>query len=288
MILDYGVFTVPRVSRIRRRNHNSLIRNPKIINSVLQVNVTKIIVLVTVCALAVLSAACSGGGATPTRTRVAEAEATQTPWIIYIPVTVTPGPATATLEPTSTPSAPEPTAVPPTRTRAPAVPTAVPPPAQPTTPAESPTPEPPTATAAPSCGTAYQVTTLTFPENGAKRRAKAGSGAGATIQFKFDPVVAFEIDPKIGYRVNISTKRNSTALYISHNTYLKEQVVILNQQATYGLTFGDDATADWSVDVIMATGEFNDNGDDGQPPLGTVTTCGPTSPTFSIELAAEE
>jgi hypothetical protein len=132
------------------------------------------------------------------------------------------------------------------------------------------------------------VTNLTFPENGAKRRAKDGSGAGATIQFKFDPVVAYEIDPKIGYRVNISTKRNSMALYISHNTYLKEQVVILNQQATYGLTQGDDATAEWTVDVVMASGEFNDVGDDGQPPLGTITTCGPTSPTFTIELAVEE
>lgn len=254
-------------------------------------NVKKTIALVSFCALAVLSAACSGGGATPTRTQVAKEEATQTPWIIYIPVTVTPGPATATLEPTSTPNAPQPTAVPPTRTPAPVVDTAVPKataqPTQPPTPAESPTPAPPPPTAAPSCGASYQVTTLTFPENGAKRRAKSTSGAGATIQFKFDPVVAFEIDPKIGYRVNISTKRNSTALYISHNTYLKEQVVILNQQATYGLTLGDDAVADWTVDVIMATGEFNDNGDDGQAPLGTISTCGPTSPTFSIELAVE-
>jgi len=131
------------------------------------------------------------------------------------------------------------------------------------------------------------VTKLTFPENGTKRRAKGGSGAGATIQFKWDPVVAFEIDPKIGYRVNISTPRNSQALYISHNTYLIEEVAILSQQATYGMTQGDDATATWTVDVIMASGEFNDTGDDTQPPLGTVAICGPTSPPFTIELAVE-
>ena len=253
-------------------------------------NVKKTIAIFFVGALAVVSVACSSGDATPTRTRVAEAQPTQTPWIIYLPVTVTPGPATATLEATSTPSVVEPTVPPPTNTRRPV--TAAPPqptkPPQPTTPAEPPTAEPPTATPAPSCGQAYQVTTLTFPENGAKRRAKDGSGAGATIQFKFDPVVAFEIDPKIGYRVNVSTPRNSQALYISHNTYLKEQVVILNQQATYGLTQGDDMNASWSVDVIMASGEFNDVGDDSQPPLGTVAVCGPTSPTFSIELVVEE
>lgn len=258
-------------------------------------NFKKTIAIATFCALAVLSAACSAGGATPTRTRIAEAEATQTPWIIYVPVTVTPGPATATLIPEVAPVVTEPPTAAPTNTRAPVQPTAVPqqpeatsPPPPPTAPAESPTPQPPPATPAPSCGTTYQVTNLTFPENGAKRRAKNTSGAGATIQFKFDPVVAYEIDPKIGYRVNISTKRNSAALYISHNTYLKEQVVILSQQATYGLTLGDDATADWTVDVIMASGEFNDNGDDQTAPLGTVTVCGPTSPTFSIELAVEE
>ncbi len=254
-------------------------------------NVKKFIAIIGLSALAFVSAACAGGDATPTRTRVAEAQPTQTPWIIYLPVTVTPGPATATLEPTSTPNAP-PTDVPPapTNTRRPV--TAAPPqptnPPAPTTPAESPTAVPPPATPQPSCGQPYQVTTLTFPENGARRRAKPGSGAGATIQFKFDPVVAYELDPKIGYRVNVSTPRNSQALYISHNTYLKEQVVILNQQATFGLTQGDDANASWSVDVIMASGEFNDSGDDAQPPLGTVAVCGPSSPTFTIELVVEE
>lgn len=246
-------------------------------------------VLLFLSALALLSAACSGGEVTPTRTRVAQAEPTQTPWIIYVPVTVTPGPATATLEATSTPSAPEPTAVPPTNTRAPATARPAEPtnPPKPTNPPESATPEPPTATPAPSCGQPFQVTKLSFPENGAKREAKSGSGAGKTIQFKWDPVVPYELDPKIGYRVNVSTPRNSQALYISHNEYLKEQVAILSQQATYGLTQGDDTTATWTVDVIMASGEFNDVGDDTQAPLGTVAVCGPASPAFTIELEVQ-
>ena len=257
--------------------------------SLFQVNVKKFIALSSFVALALASTACGGSEATPTRVRVAQAEATQTPWIIYMPVTVTSGPVIATLEPTSTPNAPAPTAVPPTKPPAPVntrqpQPTSPP---QPTAPSEPPTAGPPTATTAPSCGQAYQVTNLTFPENGAKREAKAGSGAGKTIQFKWDPVVAYEIDPKIGYRISISTPRNSQALYISHNAYLKEQVAILSQQATFGLTQGDDATASWHVDVIMASGEFNDVGDDTQPPLGTVTVCGPSSPTFTIELSVQ-
>ncbi len=258
----------------------------------LRVNVKKFIALSSFAALALASAACGGGDATPTRTRVAQAEPTQTPWIIYMPVTVTPGPATATLEPTSTPNAPQPTAAPPTKPPAntrPPQPSAPQPtaPPQPPAPSEPPTANAPTATPAPSCGQAYQVTTLTFPENGAKREAKDGSGAGKTIQFKWDPIAAYEMDPKIGYRVLISTPSNSQALYISHNAYLKEQVAILNQQATFGLTQGDDTTANWHVEVIMASGEFNDVGDDTQAPLGTITVCGPSSPTYSIELVVQ-
>lgn len=255
----------------------------------LSVNVKKFIILAGLAAMTLTSVVACGGETTPTRTRVAQVESTQTPWIIYYPVTTTPPPATITLVPTNAVSAPVATEVPPTKPPAPqnTRPTqpAVSP--QPTAPPEPPTAEPPTATSAPSCGQAYQVTNLTFPENGAKREAKAGSGAGKTIQFKWDPIASYEMDPKIGYRINISTPRNSQSLYISHNAYLKEQVAILSQQATYGLTQGDDATASWFVEVIMASGEFNDAGDDTQPPLGTITVCGPQSPTFTIELSVQ-
>ncbi len=261
-------------------------------------NVKKTIAVFLFGALAVLGVACGGGDATPTRTRVAQAEATQTPWIIYVPVTVTPGPEIATLEPTITPSAPTATLVPPTNTPRP--PTEVPPeqPAAPTNPPEAaaqptaaavpPTDAAPPPTQPPSCGESFQVTNLTFPENGARRRARAGSGAGATIQFKFDPVAAHELDPNLGYRLTVQTPRNGQSLYSSHNEYLREGVIILNQQATYGLTLGDDMNATWSVEVIRVSNGFNDSGDDSQPPSGTITVCGPASPQFTMELVVEE
>lgn len=238
--------------------------------------------------LAVVSTACGGGDATPTRTRVAQAEATQTPWIIYLPVTVTPGPATATLEPTSTPSGPPATAVPPTRPPANTRPPQPTEPPQPTAPPESPTAAPPTATPAPSCGESYQVTTLKDPPSGTVRDVRNASGQGKTLRFNWDPVVPYELSSKIGYRVNIRTGINSVAIYISHNEYLREQVAILNQQASWGLTQGDDMTATWNVDVIMVTGEFNDAGDDTQVPLGTIAVCGPSSPSWTIDLHVVE
>jgi hypothetical protein len=254
---------------------------------ILYVNVKKTIALFSLGALAFASAACGGDNATPTRTRVAEAQETQTPWVIYIPVTVTPGPSTPTLEATATPNAPQPTSPPPTKPRPTSGPRPTSQPKSPTVPPEPATPAPPTATPAPSCGQAFQVTKLTFPANGDERTAKAGSGAGKTIQFQWEPIAGYELDPHIGYRVNISTPINSQALYISHNNYLQERMAILSQQATYGLTNGDDITATWTVDVIRASGEFNDAGDDTQPPLGTVAVCGPTSPAFVIHLVVQ-
>ncbi|HZQ10452.1 MAG TPA: hypothetical protein VFD70_27985 [Anaerolineae bacterium] len=250
-------------------------------------NVKKTITIFLFGALALFVVACGGSNdATPTRTRVAQAEPTQTPWIVYVPVTVTPGPATATLEPTVTSNAPPPTAVPPTRppaTPRPVQPTN--PPEQPTTPAEPPTAPPPPTTPVPSCGSTYQVTKLTFPANGDVRDVKNTPGKeGKTIQFKWEPIAAYEMDPKIGYRVNVSTKFNSVALYISHNDYLQKKVAILGAQPAWGLTNGDDMTATWNVEVIMASGEFNDAGDDREPPLGTITVCGPPSPSFTIPL----
>lgn len=232
--------------------------------------------------LVVLTVACGGTGPTPTHTprAVAADLPTQTPWIIYIPVTTTPEPQTATPLPTVTPNQPAPT---PRPTRVPAT-RPPPPPPSPTLPPESPTPAPPPASPTPSCGQEYQVQVLTFPENGALRRAKAGSGGGATIQFKWEPISAGEMDPRIGYRVNISSPHNSAALYISHNEYLRQGLAILNQNATYQLTQGDDTSAQWNVEVIMTSGTFNDEADDLTPPQGTITVCGPPSPTFTVHL----
>lgn len=240
--------------------------------------------------LVALSAACSGGEATPTRIAKAATDApTQTPWIIYLPITTTPEPFTATPLPTTTPEKPEPTI---TRTRAPATtrPTAAPvtkAPAEPTQPAEPPTAEAPPATPPPSCGQPYSVTTLKEPEDGVLTTTKQGSGQGRTLRFIWVPVSNSDIDPTIGYRVNIHSPVNSAALYISHNAYLRDGVVILNQQATYGLTAGDDITVTWSVDVIKSSGEFTDSGDHMTPPLGTMSPCGPTSPQWTILLHVE-
>ncbi len=239
--------------------------------------------------VAVLGAACSGnGGPTPTRTPKAVAEniATQTPWIIYVPVTTTPEPFTVTPLPTVTSSQPQqPTAAPvqPTRTRA----------AQPTNtrtiqrtavPTDSPTPAQPTATPAPACGQTYQVTRLTFPADAATRDVKTGGGASKTVQFKWDPVSPNELDPKIGYQIVVSAPKNSTAIYISHNGYLKVMSgngAILSQQAAYGLTNGDDTVVKWNVTVVLSSGGFDDQ---NFGILGVPTACGPASPSFNLTL----
>lgn len=256
-----------------------------------QVNVKKTIAIVLMGVFALLVAGCGGGDPTRIPTRVSEAPvATQTPWIIYIPVTVTPGPATATLEPSVTPN--EPPTAEPTETRPPATPRPVqptkvapPPVAQPTAAAvaaESPTAPAPAASPTPGCGQQYQVTDLVDPADGNTFTVKAGSGQGHTIPFEWNPVVSYEIDPTIGYRVIVKAPANSTALYISHNDYLKMGKATLNQQAMYGLTLGDDVTVTWYVEVIKA-GEF-DPTDLLKPPLGDVIVCGPPSPARNIYL----
>ncbi len=238
--------------------------------------------------VAILSVACSGAGPTPTRTPRAVADnATQTPWIIYIPVTNTPEPFTVTPLPTVTSSQPLPQ---PTNTRAPR-PTAVAPVAPvvraTATSASSPTPAPPTNTPTPSCGETYQVTQLLGPEDGVTRDAKSGSGAGHTIQFFWAPVASYQLDPKIGYQVLITGPANrGSVIYISHNGYLQAQNAngaVLSQQATWGLTNGDDVTVQWKVSVVMSSGGFNDQ---SLTIIGTPTFCGPPSPTRIIYLHA--
>jgi hypothetical protein len=135
----------------------------------------------------------------------------------------------------------------------------------------------------------YQVQALHEPSpNGVLREVRNASGQGKTLVFEWTPVEEFELPSNIGYRVNVNSPVNSVALYISHNGYLRERQVILNQLGSWGLTQGDDTTASWNVDVIQATGEFNDVGDDQQPPLGTVAVCGPSSETWTIQLHVVE
>jgi hypothetical protein len=232
-----------------------------------------------------LGAACNGAGPTPTRTPRAVADSgnpTQTPWFIYVPVTTTPEPFTITALPTVTSSAPIPK---PTNTRPPRTVAAA---ASPTLalPSTATATSAPAATPTPSCGETYQVTQLTFPNNGDTRDAKAGSGAAQTIQFKWIPVVTWDLDPTIGYMVYIAgpTKGRSDALYISHNGYLKVEGgngVILNKQATWNLTGGDDTDVQWNVTVIRSSSGFDDQAFNI---IGTATPCGPASPSFLIHL----
>lgn len=253
----------------------------------MKVNVKKRI-LVLLLGLAALSVGCGGTGATPTKTPRAVADSgvpTQTPWFIYVPVTTTPEPFTVTPLPTVTSAIP-PTAVPrPTNTRAPrpvapaATATAVPPTGLPVTETPAPTPTP-------SCGQSFEVTQLLFPHNGDTRDAKGGGGAAHTIQFMWSPVANYDLDPTIGYHVIISgpTQGRSAELYISHNGYLLVQNgngVILSQQATFGLTNGDDTDVHWNVTVVKSSAGFDDQ---NFAIIGTPTICGAPSPSFTVHL----
>ncbi len=269
----------------------------------LQVNVKKICAVVVLGSMVGLSAACNASGeATPTRTPRAGAEnsnPTQTPWIIYLPITSTPDPFTVTPLPTVTSSSLKPTPKL-TNTREPVTPGTVATKAPSATPRPTlvsiaqPTPIPatpvPLPTQAPSCGQTYQVTNLYFPPNGDTRDVKNSPGAAHTIQFKWTPPAALgttQASTQIGYEVDITGAGNRGAqLFISHNGYLAVQSgngVVLSQQASYGLTNGEDTAARWSVTVVMSSAGFNDN-DSEQRPAGTITRCGPASPQFLVNL----
>lgn len=254
-----------------------------------KVTFKKIAMVVWFGVLAALGAGCSGAGPTPTRTPRAIADngiATQTPWFIYVPVTTTPEPFTITPLPTVTSSVPTPK---PANTRAPrtaapaATKTSVPDTEVPTTPTPEPSPTP-------SCGEAYQVSQLTFPADGDLRSAKGGGGASKTIQFKWVPVVSYQLDPTIGYHIVITgaTAGRSSQLFISHDGYLKVQKTtgaVLSQQATFGLIppNADAADVQWNVTVVKSSGGFDDQ---NFAILGTPTSCGPPSPSFTIHLTA--
>lgn len=234
----------------------------------------------------------SGGNATPTRTprAVAQGDATQTPYIIYVPVTTTPEPATATAFPTVTVSGPTRTATRPPATLGPTRPPTARPPAASPTATQSAAPAAPTNTPVPSCGQVLSVSRLTFPENGATRTTREKPSPNQTVEFKWDPAVAYELDPKIGYEIlvtsfsgNSTTQTNGAVLYVSHNGYLKLGKAILQQNAVYGLSQGNDVNVRWSVRVIMLqNGGFDDRDFAVQ---GTFVPCGPASPAATFLLA---
>lgn len=254
----------------------------------LQVNVKNRLLVALLGLVAVLDVACTGnGGPTPTRTPRAEAlnNPTQTPWIIYVPVTTTPDPFTVTPLPTVTSSAPVPPTAQQTRTRAPQ-PTAKP--VQPTPiPANSPTAAPPSATPAPACGPYTINAASLWPDNPTTRSTKENPGGNMGIEFKFDAVVPYPLDPKIGYRLAIGkVGANGSVRYISHNTFLQAGKISLDPHSVYFLTspLGSDTNVNWTITPVMSSNGFDDN---TLAALGLVTECGPATPPRTIVLSVQ-
>ena len=253
-----------------------------------RVNVEKMIAIVGLVVLAGLNAACTDAGPTPTRTPRAVADsgnATQTPWFVYVPVTTTPEPFTVTSLPTVTSSAPTPR---PTNTRPPR-------PAATTKPTVAPTTAiPPTAgptdTPVPSCGQVFQVNAIgasVFPKDGDTRDTSA-TGAGRTIQFKFPAAVSYQLDPTIGYRIDISRANGPIASqrYMSHNGYLIAQNgngIVLDARALWILSGGGDTNLTWTVTVIKVSGGFDDVSEKAS---GSETSCGDPAGPFRIYIHA--
>lgn len=227
-----------------------------------------------------LAACTSNAGITPPSTRAA----TQTPWVIYVPVTTTPEPATITPLPSVTAST---RATVRTPTRAAAAPTkaAVVAPTKAAATVAGPTA--PAATKAATCpvaGLSLQSNDPTrFPGNGALRQTPGPD----TFIFKFTPIQAGEADPKVGYQIEISSKRtgfaNGASIYFSHNWFLKNnQQYIFDQRAVASLASGDSVIVTWIVRIVYAPNGFSDS-DQTQRPGGLVD-CGGASPPYTIDL----
>jgi hypothetical protein len=230
-------------------------------------------------ALSVSACGTSNATLTPPTTRAA----TQTPWIIYVPVTTTPEPTILPLLPTAEVKA----AATRTSTRAVVVakPTVIPtkPPVAPSAPVAKPT-------AAPACS--IGTVTLKEPDDNALRRTKEVGVGGDTFRFIWDPPAALqgEGDSQVGYKIDISSRRGSFAngviLYVSHNKYWRDRVVILDKPAVSTLAGGESVKVTWFVTVIRTSGGFNDS-DPTQGPPGVVL-CGPPSVTRTINLETFE
>jgi hypothetical protein len=224
------------------------------------------------------------GNTTGTLTPPATRLATQTPWIIYVPVTTTPEPTILPLLPTAEPKT---TAVP---TRAPTRPVVVKPSVVPTKPpvVVAPVAKP---TEAPTCS--YGNVILKDPDNNALRRTKAQGVGGDTFRFIWDPPPSLQgstQDSQVGYKITIQAKRanfsNGATLYVSHNKFWNDKVVILDKPAVSTLTGGDNVIVTWNVTIVRTSGSFNDADLMVAPP--GVVSCGPPSETRSIDLQVFE
>jgi hypothetical protein len=231
-----------------------------------------------------LSTACGAAGPTPTRTPRAVADsgnATQTPWFIYVPVTTTPEPFTVTPLPTVTSPAPTPK---PPSTRAP----------RPVVIAASPTPVlpaaviatlAPTASPTPTCGELPTIGPIKLPEQGTTRTT--GPHSAATVQFIWDPSPAYDLDPDIGYLIDLtsylttpSSPVNRQHIYISHNIFRQMRMAILDKNATWSMTNGDTVEVRWTITVVKVTTAFNDQTYDPGP----TTPCAPPVGPYTFHL----
>jgi len=219
--------------------------------------------------------ACSGAANDSAR------QATQTPWIIYVSVTTTPEPAIITPLPTVTTGRPAATIAP---TRA-AVATR-PAPTRTTTPAPI---AQPTATQACNLGTVQ----LKSPEDGAPRNFKR-DGGGIAFIFEWQPpaTVSGPGDPKIGYQVDMTSRRQGTGTVIngarrmiSNNKFHENGLrFIFDRDAVKNLAGGDNASVAWTVTVVKALANF----DDANYLQVPVVVCGPPTPPRSIQLIVED
>jgi hypothetical protein len=248
------------------------------------VNVKKSIPVISLSLLALLGAACGGGGPTPTRTPRAVADngnPTQTPWIIYVPVTDTPEPFTVTPLPTVTSSQPTPK---PANTRPPK-PAATKPPATEVAPTTVAATAAPGASPTPTCGELPAIGKIELPEQGTTRTTSQHSSA--TVQFIWAPSPAFDLDPDIGYLIDItsylsspSSPVNSQHIYISHNVFRQKRMAILDKNATWSMTNGDSVEVRWTVTVVKVTTTFNDQTYDPGP----TTPCAPPVGPYTFHL----
>jgi hypothetical protein len=244
------------------------------------VKITQYHCIIALGALALTMSAC--GNSNPTLTPPTRLP-TQTPYIIYIPVTTTPEPATLPLLPTARVRA----AATPTPTRAPVV---VKPTAPPTKPPVAPSVPVPKPTATPAC--TIGTVLLKEPDDNALRRTKEVGVGGDTFRFIWDPPAALqgESDSQVGYRIDISSKRgnfaNGATLFVSHNKYWRDRVVILDKPAVSTLAGGESVKVTWCVTIVRTSGSFNDNDPTIGPP--GLVTCGPPSPTRTINLEVFE